>query len=164
MKRHHSIVSVACAALFTFGGIVAVSAQMRMGAPTEPPQMMRDMMSQDCPMAGMMASGQEARIDARLADLKSQIGITSEQNSVWTAYTTAVKQSGADMSSRHMAMMQSMQAKTPIERLDGEIAAIENRAGHLKATKSALVMLFDALTLEQKTKANAMLAAHGCGM
>ena len=57
MRRHRSIICVAATALLTFGGIGAVSAQMRMGAPAEPPQMMRDMMNQDCPMAGMMASG-----------------------------------------------------------------------------------------------------------
>ena len=164
MRRHRSIICVAATALLTFGGIGAVSAQMRMGAPAEQPQMMRDMMNQDCPMAGMMASGQEARIDARLADLKTEIGITSEQNGAWNTYTAAVKQSGADMGSKHRTMMQDMQAKPPMERLDGQIAAIESRASHLKATKSALVMLFDALTPEQKTKANAVLAAHGCGM
>ena len=163
MRRKHSIVRVAGAALFTFASIASACAQMRKGAPADSPPMMHGMMGQDCPMTGMMAPGREARLDARLAAQKSQNGINTAQDGVWGTYTAAVKQSVADMSSMQQ-MMPSMQAKTPVERLDSHIAAIESRAGHLKIIKSALAELFDALTPEQKTKATAVLAARGCGM
>ena len=164
MNRRLPSLRVASLALLAISAATSVSAQMRMGTGSNGSAMMGRMMNQDCPMMGMMMPGQEARLDARLAANKTQIGITAAQETAWAAYAGAAKKSVESMQTAHQAMMQTMQGKTPIERLDGHIGAIEGRVNQMKAMKSALSALYETLNGEQKTKANSVLTGPGCGM
>ena len=138
------------------------SAQM-MGGRTGP-MVGGAMRGADCPMMGMTTAGQESRIDQRLAAIKSQLAIKPEQEAAWAAYAAAAKKSAEATQAAQKSMMPMMQAKTPIERIDGHIAAVEQRGALLKAMKPAMTALYDALSAEQKTKANAVLSGRGCMM
>lgn len=128
------------------------------------PMMGGAMRDADCPMMGMMMSGQEKRVDERLNAIKTRLAIKPEQEAAWTAYTAAVRKNAESMQSAHQAMRPSMQGKTPIERIDGHLAAVETQATLLKSMKPVVIALYDSLSAEQKTKANALLAGKGCMM
>jgi hypothetical protein len=55
-------------------------------------------------------------------------------------------------------------AKTPVERLDAQLAAMESRTKALKDVKPALAKLYEALSAEQKKSADEILTSVGCMM
>ena len=57
-----------------------------------------------------------------------------------------------------------VEAKTPADRLNAQIAAMESRVAALKEVKPALEKLYAALTDEQKKKADEVLTGMGCMM
>ena len=114
----------------------------------------------DCPMMGGGASHSEGRI----AFLKAELGITDAQKSVWEAYAAQVKANLQSMQGMQATMTKMASAKTPGERLDATIAAMEARSKTLKDMKPALTALYAALTAEQKAKADQLLTGMGCMM
>ena len=58
-------------------------------------------------------------------------------------------------------MVKVMEAKTPVERLDAHIAAMDGRLASLKEVKPALAALYGALSDEQKKKADRDPHRHG---
>lgn len=154
-----AIVVVVAAALTVFPAI----AQTGMG-PGHGRMMGGPGMKHDCPMMGMMGPGREAQFEQRLATLKQKLAITPAQETAWTVYVAAAQKNVEGHQGLHRAMMQSMEAKTPVERLDSQIMAAETHAGLLKAMKPVLGTLYEALTADQKTKADAALSSRGCMM
>ena len=61
-------------------------------------------------------------------------------------------------------MMKVMQAKSPVERLDAHLAAMENRITVLRELKPSLADLYAALSEDQKKKADQLLTGMGCMM
>ena len=61
-------------------------------------------------------------------------------------------------------MLKTMEAKSPVERLDSHIAAMEGRVAVLKEVKPALDALYIALIDDQKKKADQLLTGMGCMM
>jgi len=57
-----------------------------------------------------------------------------------------------------------MEAKTPTERLDAHIAAMDGRLALLKEVKPALADLYKTLSDDQKKKADEILTQMGCMM
>lgn len=111
-------------------------------------------------MAGMMA----AHAEGRVAFLKAELGITQAQQAAWDAYAAALKKNLANMQSMHQTMMAAKPAATPVERLDQHIAHMEGRISALKEVKAPLAALYEALSDEQKKKADALLTGMGCMM
>ena len=56
------------------------------------------------------------------------------------------------------------EAKTPADRLDAQIAAMDSRIVALKEIKPALTKLYAVLSDEQKKKADQVLTGMGCMM
>jgi hypothetical protein len=56
------------------------------------------------------------------------------------------------------------EAKTPADRLDAQITAMDGRLATLKEIKPALAKLYAALSDEQKKKADELLTGMGCMM
>lgn len=56
------------------------------------------------------------------------------------------------------------EAKTPVDRLDAQIAVMDSRLAKLKEIKPALAKLYAALSAEQKKKADEVLTGMGCMM
>jgi hypothetical protein len=54
------------------------------------------------------------------------------------------------------------EAKTPADRLDAQIAAMDSRLTALKEIRPALAKLYAALSDKQKKKADEVLTGMGC--
>lgn len=119
-----------------------------------------------CPMLGMTQQGEEAPpfIEGRLAFLKAEIGITEPQQAAWNAYSEALKKNLQSMAGMRQTMITAMAGKTPVERLEAHLTAMESRQKALQELKPALTKLYEALDAEQKKKADQILTGMGCMM
>jgi hypothetical protein len=126
----------------------------------------RGMVSMGCPMFGFDdEDGQTgAFVDGRIAFIKAELGITDAQKSAWDAYVDAVKANFDGMRGMHQQMQVIWDAKSPVERLDAQIAAMEGRLNGLKEMKPAVAKLYEALDGKQREKADAVLTSMGCMM
>ena len=137
------------------------------GMGTDGMPMGRDMMRMmgDCPMMGMMMGADTSTFaEGRIAFLKAELAITDAQKAAWEAYAAALKKNLQAMQAMRQTMMKVMEAKTPTERLEAHIAAMDGRLASLKEVKPALAALYAALGDEQKKKADQILTGMGCMM
>ena len=137
-------------------------AQPQMPGGMMDPAMMGGMgqMMANCPMMGGAASPAEGRI----AFLKGELAITDAQKAVWEAYAAQIKKNLQGMEGMQKSMMAMMDGKTPLERIDAGIAAMDKRAQALKEIKPTLAALYTALNADQKKKADQILTGMGCMM
>ena len=113
----------------------------------------------------MGADGQASTfIEGRIAFLKAELAITDAQKGAWDAYADATKRNLESMQGMWQTMKSVFEAKTPMERLDAHLAAMESRTKVLKDVKPALAKLYEALNAEQKKKADEILTGMGCMM
>jgi hypothetical protein len=120
-------------------------------------------MMANCPMMGMAVGGDNAAFpEGRVAFLRAELGITETQKDAWESYAAVLKKNLQNMQAMRQNMMQVMQAKTPVERIDTQIGVMESRLSSLKELKPALTELYSGLTAEQKTKADQLLTGMGC--
>ncbi len=119
----------------------------------------------DCPMMGMMMGADTSTFaEGRIAFLKAELAITDAQKAAWEAYAGALKKNLQAMQAMRQTMMKVMEAKTPTERLEAHIAAMDGRLASLKEVKPALAALYAALGDEQKKKADQILTGMSCMM
>jgi predicted nucleic acid-binding Zn-ribbon protein len=112
-----------------------------------------------------MYGGDQTYAAGRLAFLKAELGITDAQKSAWDAYAAALQKNFENMQAMHTAMSQSFESeKTPVERLDLRISAMQTRLAALNEMKPALGALYATFSDEQKKKANDILTGMGCMM
>jgi hypothetical protein len=123
---------------------------------------------------GMMgwwsSDGVVERVDGRLAYMKTELKITSEQTAAWDAFAAVVRTSVE----AHNDMMRStakefddgaMFDKPLPERLASQIARMEARLSQIKSVKAAADGLYAVLTDEQKAAADdVVLPLTGLGM
>jgi hypothetical protein len=119
-------------------------------------------MMAECPM--MMGGDMATHAEGRIAFLKAELAITDAQKGVWDAYAAALAKNLQGMQATRATMMRMMEAKSPVERLDNHIAAMEGRVAALNEIKPALGALYTALSDEQKKKADQLLTGMGCMM
>ena len=113
--------------------------------------------------AGMMM-GQEdlkAMVEGRLAYVKTALSITEEQATAWKAYEDAARADVQSMQTVHQAMMTAMQSGSAIDRMQTHITMMQARLDALKALEPAAETLYQALTPEQKKKADTLLGMSG---
>ena len=115
-------------------------------------------------MMGMMESCGAAYSEGRIAFLKAELAITDQQKGVWEAYAAAIKKNLEGMQGMRATMMKVMEAKSPVERLDAHVVAMESRLAALKELKPALGNLYSTLSEDQKKKADELLTGMGCMM
>lgn len=108
-----------------------------------------------CPMMGMDEGS--SYVEGRLGFLKAELAVTDAQKDVWAAFGDALKHNFENMQATRKSMMESMQGKTPVERLDAHIATMEGRVKTLKEVKPVLAKLYDALSPEQRKKADEVM-------
>ena len=119
-------------------------------------------MMAECPM--MMGGDMASHAEGRIAFLKAELSITDAQKAAWDAYAAAIAKNLQGMQATRTTMMKMMDAKSPVERLDTRITAMEGRVMALKEIKPALSALYTALSDEQKKKADELLTGMGCMM
>lgn len=135
-------------------------------APTEPSiHFMRGIgmltgMIGSCPMLG----GMSAFADSRVAFLRSELAITEVQEPVWLNYAAALKKHLNGMLSMQDAVLQVLEAKTPVDRMRSYVKAMEIRIGSLKELEGPLATLYAALSPEQQARSEEILTGMGCTM
>jgi hypothetical protein len=118
-----------------------------------------------CPMMGTTTDGRVSTFaEGRVAFLKAELGITDAQKSEWDAYAEKIKGNLQNMQGMWQTMKAVFDAKTPADRLDAQIAAMDSRLAALREIKPALSKLYTALSAEQKKKADEVLTGMGCMM
>jgi hypothetical protein len=117
-----------------------------------------------CPMFATPDGPTSTFAEGRIAFLKAELAITDAQKDVWDAYAAAIKHNFQSMQSMRQVMKTVFEAKTPVERLDAHINAMNSRVSALRDIKPALEKLYSALSADQKKKADELLTAMGCMM
>ena len=157
------IVPIAVAALLAGSALAQPRGSMGQGMGMMGPRMM---MGDDCPMMGMMMGSGEmpAYGEGRVAFLKAELGITDQQQTQWDGLASALKKNFTQMQGMGQSMMAALSAKTPVERLDAHLTAMEGRLAALKEIKPRLEQLYSTLNDDQKKKADQLLTGMGCMM
>lgn len=117
---------------------------------------------ESCPLIG--PEDDQTRIKGRVAFIKAELAISDSQKDVWEAYSKALEKNLEGIPSLRQSMVKVMEAKTPAERLERRIAAMESRVAALKDMKAPLSNLYTALSDEQKRTADHILSLMGCMM
>jgi hypothetical protein len=95
-----------------------------------------------------------ANMDARLAQIKSELKITAQQEGAWQVFETAVKTQRAQTRG-------PVSAQTAPERADAHVARLEQRLAGAKEIAQAVKDLYGRLTPEQKASADRILMQGG---
>jgi Spy/CpxP family protein refolding chaperone len=118
-----------------------------------------------CPMMGEAAEGPVTTFaEGRIAFLKAELAITDAQRSAWESYAEAIKRNLESMRGMWQTMRAVFEAKTPVERIDAHLAAMESRLTALKGLRAPLATLYEALSPDQRAKADEILTDVGCMM
>jgi hypothetical protein len=99
----------------------------------------------------------KAMVEGRLAYVKTALGITDDQSSIWNSYADAARAKQQGMQSTRDAMMSAMRSGTVIDRMQSRIAMAQAELDALKAMQPSTEALYKGLTAEQQKKADAML-------
>ena len=95
---------------------------------------------------------------------QAELGITDAQKSVWEGIVVAQLKAKVGMEETQKAMKSVMDAKSPVERLDARLAALELHLNSVREFKLPLEALYGALSAEQRKKADTLLADVACRM
>jgi hypothetical protein len=125
---------------------------------------MTGMMMPGGTMGGCSMMGAAAHAEGRIAFLKAELAITDQQKDAWEAYAASIKKNLQGMQGMRETMIKVMQAKSPVERLDAQIAAMDGRLSALKELKPVLASLYNALSEDQRKQADDLLTGMGCMM
>jgi len=106
-------------------------------------------------MCGMMTT----HVEGRLAFLKAELNITSEQESLWNDYVGAVRDTAKSMATRCSSMMKQGEASKQSlpDRLDAQEQFVAARLDALRAVSKALKPLYGALSDAQKQAADELI-------
>jgi hypothetical protein len=112
---------------------------------------------------GRSMCGMAQHIDGRLAFLKTEIKITPDQEQLWDAFASTIRDNAQSMQDRCSEMMSQTENKDeqswpPLpERLDKREQMLEAKLEALRSTNKALKPLYDALSDEQKKSADELI-------
>ena len=96
-------------------------------------------------------------VEGRLAFLKAELAITSEQESLWNDYAAAVRDNAKSVASRCSAMMKGEAKQSLPDRLEAQEQFVAARLDALRAVSKALKPLYGALSDTQKQLADELI-------
>ena len=107
-----------------------------------------------------------AWLDGQLAYLHSELDISDAQEPAWKAFAAAIRDRSGLMLTRHQSMMRTLwQDDLPFDQAyDAQIEMMQAHLEALKATKTAALTLYRALTPEQRQRAARALPQSMCLM
>ena len=121
-------------------------------------------------MNRMMGSGMGGmatidRVEGRIAFLRTELKITETQTSAWNAFADALRTNAKKLGEVRSAMMPQpgagqQQAPAMAERLDLQERWLVARLEGTRAIRSAFTKVFAALSDDQKSSANELMAPH----
>jgi hypothetical protein len=111
------------------------------------------------PMAEMMAP---EHVEGRIAFLKTELKITSEQEASWSAFADIVRANAGGMKDGMMQIPDAMgmpdgAAATPLQRLERRASMLNSRLEGVRKLMAGLEPLYHALGPHQKQMANKLL-------
>jgi hypothetical protein len=108
---------------------------------------------------GTTAGDVNTYADTRATYLKAQLGITEGQATVWNGYVSAFRAHLTAMQQHQQGMLTSMTAgTTSAQRAEALVASMDACHKAMKDLKTAYVALYQALTPDQKQRADAIFA------
>ncbi len=119
------------------------------------------MVMDDCPIMGLQNA---VTPTDRLTAMKDRLAITDAQQNAWKDYTEKVTKVRESMGAMRDHMQKMQAAKSPVDRLDAHITAMEERLSMMKDVKPTLQALYDSFSADQKAKADNSLSPMGCMM
>jgi hypothetical protein len=91
-------------------------------------------------------------VDSHLANMKTQLKITTDQESAWQTFATVAKQQAAGMQALHTQMRDT--TSTAPDRMALHAQAMQQRAAGMATMSDAFKALYAVLTPEQKAIAD----------
>lgn len=111
---------------------------------------------------GMGSQGMfNGNADEGLAALKSELGITANQDAAWQAFARNAKQQNDNRQAWFAKMQQARSAGSAPERLAQQTEFMKQRQAEMQANASALQDLYATLTPEQKAIADQRFGGFG---
>jgi LTXXQ motif family protein len=101
------------------------------------------------------AADRETMLDAKLAGMKAGLGLTNDQEKLWTPFESAVKdadQSRMDAIGQMMRMRAQGERMSPVDRLEAMSDRLSQGATNVKKIADAAKPLYDSLDESQKHK------------
>ena len=122
--------------------------------------MMRQMMSHHdmARMDGPMGMMSPARIEGRIAFMKTELKITDAQNPAWTGYAEILRVEAKAMAARRGAMMAGAEPASASDRADQRVKRMADQLEAAKASAGALRSLYAVLDEAQKKTADELFA------
>lgn len=107
---------------------------------------------------GSMMGGPGGYIEGRIAFLKTELGITSNQEQAWRSFADAMRNSAQSMQAMHNQMMSGDGVpETLPERMQWHETFMAARLEQLKSLREAMGPLYNELTPDQKQKADSLM-------
>ena len=101
------------------------------------------------------AADRETMLDAKLAGMKAGLGLTADQEKLWSPFESAVKdadKSRMDAMGQMMRMRAQGESMSPIDHLDAMADRLSHGAANIKKIADAAKPLYDSLDESQKHK------------
>ncbi len=101
------------------------------------------------------AADREMMLDAKLAGMRAGLGLTADQEKLWSPFESAVKdadKSRMDAMGQMMRMRAEGERMSPIEHLDAMADRLSQGAANIKKIADAAKPLYDSLDDSQKHK------------
>ena len=101
------------------------------------------------------AADREMMLDAKLAGMRAGLGLTADQEKLWSPFESAVKdadKSRMDAMGQMMRMRAEGERMSPIEHLDAMADRLSQGAANIKKIADAAKPLYDSLDNSQKHK------------
>ena len=123
-------------------------------------------MGGDCPTMGAIMYGEDvpSYSEGRIAFLKTELAIKDSQKAAWESYSESLRGNFQSLHEMQQTMKAGASKTTPVDRLDAHLKAVQGRVKALEAVKGPLAALYEALTADQRKKADRILAPMGCMM
>lgn len=123
-------------------------------------------MGGDCPTMGAIMYGEDVSSysEGRIAFLKTELTIKDSQKVLWDSYAETLRGNFQSLHEMQQTMKAGASKTTPVDRLDAHLKAVQGRVKALEAVKVPLAALYEALTADQRKKADRLLTQMGCMM
>ena len=106
---------------------------------------------------GPMMGGPAQHIEGRIAFLRTELGITEAQASLFNTYADALRAAAKSMQGMHSQMMSGSMPATLPERLSWHEQMMATHLEAVKKLRAAAVPLSNALSAEQKQTADSLM-------
>ena len=110
---------------------------------------------------GYSQSDLEARVAGRLAYAKTLLGITDDQSAAWKAYEDVSRANVQKIEVAHLAELDAERAGSAMDRMHAQTNMMQARLDARKALQPVTEALYNALTPEQRDRADAVLLLLG---